>query len=107
MNYFQSTRISLGLFLILIYVCDCSVKEDTVPVIIPSKDVQTPDAQSKFSYDRRQSNSRIHSSSTLAPPESSKSIQIYTFESIHKFTFKKFHLQDSHISLFSMLMHDS
>ncbi|KAI5732761.1 hypothetical protein M8J76_003861 [Diaphorina citri] len=71
MNYFQSTRLSIGLFLILIYVCNGSVKEDaTVPVIIQSK-VSTPqDVPLKSNLDRKYSNSRIETSTTLAPPES-------------------------------------
>lgn len=73
MNYFQSTRLSVGLFLILIYVCDGSVKEDKTPVINPSRDIKSAETQSRNNYDRKQSNSRIDAVSTLAPPESSKS----------------------------------
>lgn len=73
MNYFQSSRIAVGLLTILVCVCDCSVKEDSVPVIISSKENhQIPHAPSKVSHERRQSYSRIDSSTTLAPPESSK-----------------------------------
>lgn len=63
-----SNKLSVGLFLILIYWCDGSVKpENVVPVIIQSKH---QDAQgSSHSFDRRYSRADS-SSTTLAPPES-------------------------------------
>uniref|UniRef100_A0A8D8PS11 Stromal interaction molecule homolog n=1 Tax=Cacopsylla melanoneura TaxID=428564 RepID=A0A8D8PS11_9HEMI len=70
MKYFQATQLTIGLFFILIYVCNGSVKESGVPVIVSPKDTNKPQDVPRSNLERKTSNIKLEHVSTLAPPES-------------------------------------